>query len=58
MIDKKVIPTTVGGCRSPAGKETISLFWSERFEVQGSRFKVKSTGRHELFMIYRWVEAP
>jgi hypothetical protein len=30
----------------------------EKFKVQGSRFKVKSKGRHELFMIYRWAKGP
>jgi len=29
----------------------------EKFKVQSSRFKVKSKGRHELFIIYGWAKA-
>ena len=28
------------------------------WKVQGSRFKVKSQGRHEFFMLYGWTEGP
>ena len=30
-------------------------FWFEEFKVQGSKFKAKSKGRHELFIIYGWT---
>jgi hypothetical protein len=30
----------------------------EEFKVQGSKFKVKSKGWHELFMIYGWATGP
>jgi hypothetical protein len=34
--------------------------YSEKFKVQGSRFKVKvkSRGRHELFIRYGWATIP
>jgi hypothetical protein len=37
----------------------FGLFYcSEKFKVQSSRFKVKSKGRHELFLIYGWAKGP
>jgi hypothetical protein len=36
----------------------INSFHASFKKVQGSRFKVKSKGRHELFIIYWWGTGP
>jgi hypothetical protein len=32
------------------------LPYTEKFKVQGSKFKVKRKGRHKFFMLYGWAK--
>jgi hypothetical protein len=47
-----------GDRKIPRGVFILLGFCSEKFKVQGSRFKVKSKNWHELFIIYGWAKGP